>query len=192
MTLEMALPMEGGILDFLNKSRLESAGGISSLYNSWVHTTPFPSDTVSRPELGVSINEQNVTISFRAANDLSSIKWLNPTIIKMIQLLWLPTDWNSDSPKRIESRAIEKMLETLLVILDPNSTPPAVIPTTRGGVKVEWHQNGIDLEIEALNSGRVEYFINEPAGEKEGVLERNTAILKTYSHYLKTVAVNAA
>ena len=70
-------------------------------------------------------------------------------------------------------------------ILDPDTSPPAVVPTTRGGVQVEWHLNGIDFEIEAYDANKLEYFFNGPKGEEEGIIEDNPDILKQFTRWLK-------
>lgn len=185
MTLEVALPWDR-TLTIGNEPSPEFAGGISSLRNSWLRSSPLSFDTVSLPEVGVSVYENKVIVSLKTISDASSSKWLNQTVSKMVQLLWLPEDWSSDSPKRISSRSIERILAVFLTILDPDSPPPVVVPTTQGGVQVEWHQNDVDLEIEATSSGKLEFFFSGPKGDKEGLVGDDPAILKQYAHYIKS------
>jgi len=184
MTLDIALPLSG-TFSIHNKSSPEFAGGISSLRSSWINTSPSPFDTMSLPEFGVSVKENTVVVSFNTVSEISSAKWLNQTITEMVQLLWLPKDWSSDNPIRLNPKTIEKMLALLLVVLDSDSTPPIVVPTTRGGIQVEWHQNGIDFEIEAFNSSKLEYFFSGPEGEQEGTIEDDPTTLKWFTRYLK-------
>jgi hypothetical protein len=190
MTLDVALPL-GGTLAIQNKLMPEFAGGISSLHNSWTHTYPYPFDTMSPLEVRVSVGENTVIVSLKTASEISSVKWLNQTIIGLVRLLWLPKDWSSDNPERINPRVIEKILALLLTILEPDSPPPVVVPTTRGGVQVEWHQNGIDLEIEAFNSSKLEYYFGGSEGEQEGAIEDDPAILKQFTSCLKTTSCSS-
>lgn len=185
MTLDVALPWDWTFA-IQNKSRPQYAGGISSLRNSWLNTSPSPFDTVSLPEVGVSVQENTVVVFLKTALEVSSARWFNRTITEIVGLMWLPKDWNSYSPKRIEPKTIEKMLAVLLAILDPDSTPPTVVPTTRGGVQVEWHWNGIDLEIEAFNSSKLEFFFSGPTGDEEGSIEADPTTLKRFTHFLKS------
>src|SRR4030042_439922 len=122
MTLEVALP-SGRTFGLQNKTSPEFAGGISSLRNSWIRTSPSPFDTVSLPEVGVSIKENTVVVSLGSALEMRSAKWLNQTLPEIIELLWLPKDWNSDNPKHITSRVVERILAILLSILDPDTSP---------------------------------------------------------------------
>lgn len=184
MMLDVAQPL-GGTLAIEDKWMPEFAGGISSLHNSLIHGFPYPFDTMSPPEIRVSVRENIIIVSFRMASRISSAKWLNQTVPELVRLLWLPQDWNSDNPEQISPKAIEKILALLLIILEPDSTPPVVVPTTRGGVQVEWHQNEVDLEIEATSSGKLEFFFSGLAGDKEGPVGDDPATLKQYTHYLK-------
>ena len=184
MSVDVALPMKGTFA-IQNKLMPESAGGISSLHNSWIHTFPHPFDTMSLPEVRVSMREDITVISLKIASELSSAKWLNQTVSELVRLLWLPKGWNSENPEQINPRAVERMLELLLVILEPDSPPPTVVPTTRGGVQAEWHQNRIDLEVESFNSSKVEYYFSDSKVEKEGTIAGDPAILKQFTSRLK-------
>lgn len=185
MTLETVMP-SGIDFAITNERMPESAGGISSLRNSCTHSTPYPFDTVSMPDIGLSLQEQEVLVRIRGNAGISSPKWFNQTVLDLVGLMWLPGDWSSDNPKRIERGVVQRMLGVLLTVLDPDTPPPTIVPTRRGGIQVEWHQNGIDLEIEALRSGSLEYFFNGPTGEQEGTVERDVAILKQFVDSLKT------
>jgi len=187
MNVDVALPLEGTFA-IQNKLMSEFAGGISSLHNSCTHTFPYPFDTMSLPEVRVSVRENIVIVSLKIAPEISSAKWLNQTVRELIRLLWLPKDWNSDNPQPINPRAIEKMLALLLALLEPDSPPPVVVPTARGGIQVEWHQNRIDLEIEAFNSSKLEYYFSDSKGEQEGIIEDDPAILKQFTGCLKTTS----
>lgn len=187
MTLDVALTRDSTFA-IRNKPEAGFAGGISSLRNSWVNIPPSPFDTVSLPEVGISLQENEVIVSFKTTSEIGSTKWLNQTIAEIVRLMWLPGDWSSDNPRQIEPKSIEKILAVLLTILDSDSTPPAVVPTTRGGVQVEWHQNGIDLEIEAFNSSKLEYYFSDSKGEKEGTIEDDPAVLKQFTSCLKTTS----
>jgi len=187
MTLDAALTWDRTFA-ICNKPKPDFAGGISSLRNSWLNIPPSPFDTVSLPEVGISLQEHEVVVSFRTTSEIRSAKWLNQTIAEIVRLMWLPRDWNSDNPRQIEPKSIEKILAVLLTILDSDSTPPAVVPTTRGGVQVEWHQNGIDLEIESFNSSKLEYYFSDSKGDKEGTIEDDPAILKQFTSRLKTTS----
>lgn len=48
---------------------------------------------------------------------------------------------------------------------DPDAVVmPSVHPTVRGGIQLEWHRKGLDLEIEVLPSGQARAYIESPNG----------------------------
>ena len=185
MTLDIIHPSDM-TLSIGREARPRLAGDISSLHNSLIQSPPYPSDTVSIPTVGIYVKEGAAQVVIETAEDMSQTKWLQQTITALIQLIWLPPDWSSDRPKKIETKAIENMLGLLLAILDPDTIPPAVVPTRQGGVQVEWHQNGIDLEIKALPAGQLEFFVSGSENEFEGPIERDLAVLGPFVHQLKS------
>jgi len=185
MTMDVALPWNQKFA-IQNKPKPEFGEGISSLLGYfWVDTSPFPFDTMSIPAVGALEEENRVTVFFNEALGIGSAKWFRQTVSELAKLSMLPRDWNSDNPARVNPKAIENILTLLLEILDSDSAPPVVVPTTRGGVQIEWHQNGIDLEIEAFNSSELEYYFSGPEGELEGTIKGDSTTLKQFKDYLK-------
>lgn len=81
--------------------------------------------------------------------------WLRPALDRFSEILQLPENWNSYGARRIELTSVAYALgvlsETMLV-----ATPaPSIVPTSPGGVQLEWHMRGIDLEVEVSPAGRV-------------------------------------
>jgi len=70
-------------------------------------------------------------------------------------LLKLERDWNSYGARPIEPAAM-KGVERLMALL--RSVHPQVTPTNSGGLQVEWHEQGIDCEIEIGADGSVQPF----------------------------------
>lgn len=81
--------------------------------------------------------------------------WLSPTIQTMQHLSRLPANWSSYGSCRVEDRAIIGAAEVLRDVLESNSLAPTVAPTLQGGVQLEWHRNGADVEIELSPRGVV-------------------------------------
>lgn len=75
---------------------------------------------------------------------------IQQTIRQAEKLLRLPRGWNSYCAKPISSDAVSKATAFLLRFdaLVPNLAAPAVVPTVRGGLQLEWHGQGVDIEVE--------------------------------------------
>ena len=110
--------------------------------------------------------------------------WLTPTIEKLNELQRLTaTDWSAGA-KPADASAIKSTLELLTKILSNDTPPPSVVPTWDGGVQVEWHRNGIDLEIEVSADREPEYYFfdhqsnEEVEGEVRGNLDQLSKCVK--------------
>ena len=65
---------------------------------------------------------------------------------------------------------------------------PAVVPTVKGGVQLEWHANGLDLEIEiSPDSGGSIFYEHEKGDtiEREGSPEDHLSLIKEWLVQLK-------
>lgn len=70
-------------------------------------------------------------------------------IIKNINILKeLKPNWNSYGAVQIENESMVAAISLLERILNPGISFPAIVPTSNGGVLLEWHEGGIDLEID--------------------------------------------
>lgn len=55
----------------------------------------------------------------------------------------------------ISPHAIVSALQLLGRIMSPDSIAPLVVPRYNGGIQLEWHTNGVDLEIEIEPEGKL-------------------------------------
>lgn len=80
-------------------------------------------------------------------------EWVLPTAEAFAELLDLQWGWNSYSARPIDPQAVEAAGSLLGAVMEQATPPPAVVPTVHGGVQLEWHRNGLDIEI-AINPNR--------------------------------------
>ena len=97
---------------------------------------------------------------------LRRTEWFVPTLQAMIALPWTSDGWVTDGV-RTQQASLSQMLSLLVRALDSCVPPPTVVPTPEGGIQVEWHRNGVDLEIESAPSGQVEFFFSSRSTECE-------------------------
>lgn len=100
-------------------------------------------------------------------------------ITRMIELLELPPGWNSYSAKPIKKENVNFAIDLLNRLMRPETPAPHVIPTARGGVQLEWHQGGIDIEITISSPDNASFVAEDRTGKQnpaEGALDR-TALL---------------
>jgi hypothetical protein len=67
----------------------------------------------------------------------------------------LQANWDSYGAQPIDKQCMVTAILLLLTTSRPKTPPPSVVPTVRGGVQLEWHRGGIDLEIEVLSPSQI-------------------------------------
>lgn len=98
--------------------------------------------------------------------DIDPSSWLAPVLTKMAELLQLPEGWNSHRARPIQQSAVRRALEVLKEAMQPDTPPPVVVPTFRGGVQLEWHMDNLDLEVEIRPDGRVLVAYENESGDE--------------------------
>jgi hypothetical protein len=81
--------------------------------------------------------------------------WLRPTLDRLGELLQLPEGWNSYRARRVEPGSAAVALNLLGETMLPTTPAPSIVPTPSGGIQLEWHIHGIDLEVGITPSGGV-------------------------------------
>lgn len=113
--------------------------------------------------------------------------WLIPTVQAMGELLGLPENWDSYGARPVNPGVVSFALQLLSETMRADTSAPAVVPTSCGGVQLEWHTRGIDLEIEIRSPGRmyVSYADQQQDTEWEGEL---TSDLTRLSHFISELS----
>ena len=84
----------------------------------------------------------------------------------VVDLLGLQAGWNSYSAKPIEPRNAIRAVQLLFELLGSVTPPPIVVPTVRGGIQLEWHTQGVNIEV-YINSPTDISFFAEQLGSSE-------------------------
>jgi hypothetical protein len=100
-----------------------------------------------------------------------SPEWLPETEEAIRRLTTLPPNWNSYGARAVQPPIVQSAIELLHEIVRRDTPCPSVVPTARGGIQLEWHTRGIDLEIELDLPERIQVLYEDAAGEEEWELE---------------------
>jgi hypothetical protein len=89
------------------------------------------------------------------------------SVVKRIQdLAQLPENWDSYGGRTISAVSVFSALQFVGTTVGPSTPHPSVVPTSEGGLQLEWHRAGVDLEVEFLPSGaRSVYFFDSASNE---------------------------
>lgn len=98
----------------------------------------------------------------------------------VVDLLRLPPGWNSYSAKPIAASNAVRAIRVLASIIDTETPLPAIVPSSQGGIQLEWHAKGIDIEVYIDSYDDVRFFA-EHTGSGESIEEP----LAGHEHELK-------
>jgi hypothetical protein len=106
--------------------------------------------------------------------------WLQPALSSLSDIGSLQDNWDSYGARSVTLRAVAGALRFLGLIMADTMPMPTFVPTRSGGVQVEWHARGIDLEVRIEPNGQrwyaaVEGATNQP--EWSGDITSNLAPL---------------
>lgn len=76
---------------------------------------------------------------------------------RAIELLQLPKGWNSHGAEPVSDAAFEQTVEFLTIYVVEGVAGPVLVPTVLGGMQLEWHPQGVDIEVEVRPDGLVSW-----------------------------------
>jgi hypothetical protein len=77
--------------------------------------------------------------------------WFHSTLDALLDLLGLPPNWDSYGARPVHPAYVPAAVQLLGECMPRNLVEPTVVPTTSGGVQLEWHTFGIDLEVDLVS-----------------------------------------
>jgi len=113
--------------------------------------------------------------------------WLNPTIQSLRDLYQLPRNWDGYGAVQVQEQIVQQALMVLVEVMDNDVPAPSVVPLSDGGIQLEWHRRGRNLEIE-FSAGEVPGFYYYEDGselESEGQVSKSYDQIQAYIANLK-------
>ncbi len=117
----------------------------------WNHYSASGATQSHFEETRPSVPEIRIVVDYKG----EAPRWLEPTVQALNELLSLPANWDSYGARPIDPKAVSFSLQLLSEVMSPTVPAPLVVPTNRGGVQLEWHTRGIDLEAEIQQLGNI-------------------------------------
>jgi len=141
------------------------------LSQPWLSTATLP-DVLARPEVVTEAVEppapalRKVLIRKRGAESGPMPRSLQKSVQAVVELLDLPAGWNSYSAKPVAPQNAIRAIRLLAELLGPETPPPAVVPTVRAGIQLEWHTKGVNIEIYIDSPENVSFFAEQVGSDE--------------------------
>jgi hypothetical protein len=120
-----------------------------SLLKSYSTWTGLATATTNQSKtLGVAPRNQQIWVNV-VRPQVSS--WPVKAVNQLEQLLALRPNWDTHGGQPISARNANAALTFLYAVMAPDTSSPSIVPTHNGGVQLEWHRSGLD--VEALFAG---------------------------------------
>jgi hypothetical protein len=92
----------------------------------------------------------------------------NPAVIETIERLYSLCDlrqgWNSYTARPIHTDVVRYVARWIPTLLQASTPRPAVVPRVQGGLQLEWHRRGVDLEIYIDSPNEIHFEAEEVGG----------------------------
>ena len=108
--------------------------------------------------------------------------WFDSLARGLVDVLTLPSDWDSDGGNPIDLKVVKLALEFAPLVLESQSPPPWVVPMSDGGIQFEWHKGDAELEL-VIDPDRVitgYWFCESTEEEEEFEIGADLALIKSY------------
>ncbi len=103
--------------------------------------------------------------------------WLDQVAQQITHLSTLAPGWDGHRARTIDHRTLLNAWSFLEQVAEIVTTAPSLVPTVSGGVAVEWHRNGVDLEIEFGGREVLVSYEDADGNDKEGPIGTNADLV---------------
>ena len=132
---------------------------------SWIAYARAGVSETMTPLAGSVLRPERREMTLQLSATLFRQPWFRPTLDRMLEFLSLEENWNGYGERAIHTSAVKRAVDVLNTVC-PDGPAPSVVPTSQGGVQLEWAAGGFEIEIEIRPSGPALLLIVEPSGQE--------------------------
>jgi hypothetical protein len=96
-----------------------------------------------------------------------ALPWSIEVIAKFVELVAMPSGWDGYSARAVERETALFALEILNTTMGPRTPMPHIVPTAEGGIQLEWHEKGIEVELYIAGVYECELWVHDHRTGKE-------------------------
>ncbi len=106
------------------------------------------------------------------------IAWQVATAERLKHLIEMPMDWDERGAEPVTVDVVTAAIDILNRWMQPTTAIPALIPSSTGSLQLEWHERGLDLEIEVEANGKAHVGFEDADEEWDRGLGESDRILR--------------
>ena len=85
--------------------------------------------------------------------------WRSRIERRLFEIGCLKSGWDGHQGKPVNSATLDFTVKILVGLMQPRIPEPSIGATSYGGIQIEWHRKGWDLEIEIIAPNQLEVFL---------------------------------
>lgn len=89
----------------------------------------------------------------------SQPNWQIETEARLKQLLSLPRSWDGYGSEPVSQAVAQFALDALSSAAPRHAPSPAIVPISGGGLQIEWHEGGADIELHIPRPYQAELYV---------------------------------
>lgn len=134
-------------------------------------TTPNGSASQNSLQVGLRVP---VDQYWTACTTKDDARWEPDVLQRVIQLHALPKNWDGYSAEPVNDSVITFALVVINNAMRLTTPAPQIVPMSNGGLQLEWHQKGWDLELSIDQPLKCELYFRDRASGEEQYWELST------------------
>jgi len=87
--------------------------------------------------------------------------WENDIQKRIADLMKLPDNWDGYNSPRLREDVVNFAWTVMKQLMHPQAPSPQVVPSSGGGLQLEWHEKDIDLEVNFTETYRCELWVDD-------------------------------
>ena len=92
--------------------------------------------------------------------------WFSNALKRISDLTGLAENWDGYGAHKIDAERVAEAVAFLTEIAHPGIAEPSVVPLVDGGLQIEWHRAGLDVEVSLSEEEPVVYVSDRDSDEQ--------------------------
>ena len=93
--------------------------------------------------------------------------WYLPTIERLLECAELDAGWDSYGALPTTTSSMTEAMRFVAAFLTDDSPTPSVVPLSDGGVQLEWHRGGVDIEAAFRTDDPPQLYLHDHETDEE-------------------------